>query len=222
MKNKFLIFAPLILPILTSCVQFSTDSLSEGLVGGESSSDVSQNIEFVENADLSSLVPSFSLTFKSSQNEGGYISTFEEFLNLLEQDSGYAMVNGIDTTTIKYVAQGYQGMKLGINVGSNQGFLSAYFNSSFVAVSIVATPRYVELYDSSSHELTLNIDTNSSISVDGTHFIHLASSFETYEDVKPTTCNFLLDESTNNLELFSYSGRVNIQTITFYSSSVNE
>lgn len=222
MKNKFLFFMPMILPLLASCVQFSTDSLSEGLVGGQSSSSDLSNVEFVESDDLSNFTPLFSLSFKKSQNEGGYISTLEEFLNLLEQDSDYSMVNGIDVSTIKYVAQGYQGMKLGINVGSNQGFLSAYFNSSFVAVSIVATPRYVELYDSSMHELTLNIDTNASLSIDGTHFIRLESSFENYEDVVPTTCNFLLDSSTNNLKLFSCFGRVNIQSVTFYGLSDGE
>lgn len=219
MKKYVLLFIPLCGLSLTSCVQFIDEEHSLGLSGGDSQIENDYiNPTFVDNPTLpSELSLSFTISFKKSNSESGYISTYDEFLNILASNNDTSHINSIDVDNMRYVSQGYQGLKLGLNIGDNYGFISLNTNSTFKAVSIKAYPRFVETFDYQSGALELDIDKESALSADKNNFIKVNGDFITADEVKSSTINFIFDEDKSTLDLYSYGGRIVIDSISFYN-----
>ncbi|MGM9873599.1 MAG: hypothetical protein ACI31G_01595 [Bacilli bacterium] len=213
-KTKFFILASTCL-FLSSCVSFSNDLLSEGLNFSVSSEDEIGEINYYSGDELSSdavLVKKYN--FKSSVDEGGYISSLEELTSIIKDyDDSIGTLNAV-----RYVSQGYNGLKLGISSSKAFGKLDIELNFDFKYVEIVACPRISYVFDYSLNETVINIDEDASFKVNEKDFIYVKNISE--DDISNgdylTTMVFEVSE-TNNLKLFEYNNRAVIQSIAFYN-----
>lgn len=215
-KTKFFILINFCL-LLSSCVSFSNENLSEGLNFIASSEDELGEINYYDGDSLPSNTHQvLKYDFVSCEAEGKYISSLEELTPMIDNyDSSILSLN-----SSMYVSQGTNGLKIGISSSKTYGKLDVTLNTNFKYVKIIACPRISYVFDYSLNKTVVNIDKDTSIKVNEKDFVRINNIVE--EDISSgnylSTIIFKVKE-TSTLKLFEYNNRAIIQSITLYSEN---
>lgn len=201
--------------LLCSCVSLSNSDLSSGIQRNSSDESESEtiNVNYFDGDSFEDIeyINKKTLTFKSSFNEGKYISTNEEFLSIV--DNSEVEVNYLSSS---YASQGYDGLKIGLKNNKTFGKLSLEINEKISAMRIYAVPRNISILDFNTGETKEEIDKDTALKVNDKNFIKIKSEEnQTIADLNETVCSYAFSSMTNNIDIYSYGGRAVIRKIEF-------
>lgn len=201
--------------LLCSCVSFSNSDLSSGIQRNSSDESESETIDvnYFDGDSFEDIeyINKKTLTFKSSFNEGKYISTNEELLSII--DNNEVEINYLSSS---YVSQGYDGLKIGLKNDKTFGRLSFEINERISALRIYTVPRNVSILDFNTGEAKDEIDKNTALKVNEKDFIKIkVDENQTIANLSETVCSFAFSSSTNIFNIYSYGGRAVIKKIEF-------